>query len=327
MIKLAKEPLLWCVSCLLVLGVPFLVLLVPDSSSSSGSDTLNVPADSRAMVSPALLEPAVQVAVLRGDAAKLKNDDIPYSALTLEAMGAFRPVSLTSPHYQTAERCLAQAVYYEAALEPLAGQRAVAQVVLNRLRHPAYPDSVCGVVYEGWDRTVCQFSFVCDGSLRRTPVGRYWDQAQSVARAALDGYVEQTVGTATHYHADYVVPRWAFTLAKITKIGAHIFYRFPGRQGGQGAFLGSWAGREGIPNWGTLAAEEPDLQIGEIAETATVAATGLPRIATDRHADTDVGGRLDVNTGWRLDFPDPGDASAGYRQTLDNQVTAESETR
>ena len=134
-------------------------------------------------------------------------------------------------------RCLTQAVYYEAALEPRAGQEAVAQVVLNRVRHPEYPNSVCGVVYQGWERwTGCQFSFTCDGSLLRAPMPQFWRQAHEVAVAALNGRVQPVVGTATHYHADYVMPYWRPSLTKVGQIGAHIFYRWPGNAGMPRAF-------------------------------------------------------------------------------------------
>ena len=99
--------------------------------------------------------------------------------------------------------------------EPLEGRRAVAQVVLNRMRHPAFPKSVCGVVYQGARAPVCQFSFVCDGSLYRRPALGAWKEAERIAAAALDGFVERSVGAATHYHADYVAPYWAPRLAKI----------------------------------------------------------------------------------------------------------------
>jgi len=142
-------------------------------------------------------------------------------------------------------KCLTQAVYYEAATEPLKGRQAVAQTVINRLRHPGYPKSICGVVFEGAMRsTGCQFSFTCDGSLARAPVPGLWRQAQSVAKAALNGFVAKDVGTATHYHADYVSPYWAPTLLKIAQIGAHIFYRWTGPSGEPGAFTARYQGGE-----------------------------------------------------------------------------------
>ena len=144
-----------------------------------------------------------------------------------------------------AEECLTQAIYYEAAVEPVEGMQAVAQTVLNRLRHPGYPKSVCGVVYEGSQRTTgCQFSFTCDGALARVPNPVLWERARGVAQRALNGFVLKTVGTATHYHADYVAPYWAPTLYKITQIGRHIFYRWTGPSGLPRAFSGRYAGGE-----------------------------------------------------------------------------------
>jgi spore germination cell wall hydrolase CwlJ-like protein len=144
-----------------------------------------------------------------------------------------------------AVNCLTQAVYYEAGYEPPEGRRAVAQVVINRMRHAGYPKSICGVVYQGSGRTTgCQFSFTCDGSLGRPPNLNVWADAQVVARQALSGAVEPSVGVSTHYHADYVAPYWAPTLVKLAQIGAHIFYRWTGPQGELAAFNGRYAGGE-----------------------------------------------------------------------------------
>jgi len=141
--------------------------------------------------------------------------------------------------------CLSQAVYYEAAREPEVGQEAVAQVVLNRMRHPAYPKSVCGVVYQGAARTTgCQFTFTCDGSLRYAPQPALWKRARVVAERALGGHVDKTVGSATHYHANYVSPYWAPTLVKMVQVGQHIFYRWTGPWGEPPAFTGRYAGGE-----------------------------------------------------------------------------------
>ena len=142
-------------------------------------------------------------------------------------------------------RCLTQAVYFEAALEPDSGQAGVAQVVLNRVRDPNYANTVCGVVFEGAERTTgCQFSFTCDGSLAQAPVPWAWERARRVAEKALDGAVAQEVGAATHYHADYVRPWWAPTVAKVTQIGAHIFYRWKGVYGETAALRNVYKGRE-----------------------------------------------------------------------------------
>lgn len=141
--------------------------------------------------------------------------------------------------------CLTQAVYYEAALEPPDGQAAVAQTVINRVRNPNFPKSVCGVVYQGSSQvTGCQFSFTCDGSRQRTPIEPFWSRAKAVAERALNGSVMPDVGLSTHYHADYVLPRWSPTLVKIGQFGSQIFYRFPGPPGQPDAFRERYRGGE-----------------------------------------------------------------------------------
>lgn len=147
-----------------------------------------------------------------------------------------------------AEQCLAMAVYYEAASESIEGQRAVAQVVMNRMRHPAYPGSVCGVVFQGSERTTgCQFSFTCDGSLNRQPQAAAMARARMVARAALGGYVFAPVGMATHYHRTDIYPYWASSLQTVGTIGLHRFYRWSGAAGLPSAFTASYAGGEALP--------------------------------------------------------------------------------
>jgi hypothetical protein len=142
-------------------------------------------------------------------------------------------------------QCLTAAIYYEAASEPDAGQRAVAQVVLNRVAHPAYPKTVCGVVYQGSEKsTGCQFSFTCDGSLARAPVRAYWLRARVVAAAALAGYVYAPIGLATHYHTLAVHPYWSDRLTYVGTIGAHRFYRFGGPAGAPGTFRFAYLGGE-----------------------------------------------------------------------------------
>ncbi len=141
--------------------------------------------------------------------------------------------------------CLASAVYYEAGSQDDNGERAVAQVVLNRVRHPAFPATVCGVVYQGSTRaTGCQFTFTCDGSLYRQPDAAGWRRAYGIAQAALGGFVYAPVGWATHYHANYVVPYWASSLAKNAIVGAHIFYHWAGEWGQPAIFTKAYAGRE-----------------------------------------------------------------------------------
>ncbi|MFL6849875.1 MAG: cell wall hydrolase [Sphingomicrobium sp.] len=156
-----------------------------------------------------------------------------------------------APARAQALNCLASAVYYEAGNQDENGERAVAQVVLNRVRHPAFPGSVCGVVYEGSTRpTGCQFTFTCDGSLNRQPDAAGWRRAMSIAQQALTGAVYAPIGWATHYHADYVVPYWAATMAKNAVVGAHLFYRWAGGWGQPAVFSKTYAGRE--PNAAAL---------------------------------------------------------------------------
>lgn len=127
--------------------------------------------------------------------------------------------------------CLSMAIAYESAGQPVAGQQAVGQVVLNRVRDPRFPKTVCGVVFQGSSRTTgCQFTFACDGSFRRRMTATTLLMARTIAEDVLDGAVPDRVGGATHYHADYVQPTWASYGRQVTKIGAHIFYRMPGDQ-------------------------------------------------------------------------------------------------
>lgn len=128
------------------------------------------------------------------------------------------------------QACLATAIYFEARGEPVKGQAAVAQVVLNRVRNPTYPGTICGVVYQNYNwRNRCQFSFACDGIRDRISSPDHYRTAQEVAMAVTAGKIWiPEVGSSTHYHATYVHPRWSRTMEKMKKIGLHIFYRTHG---------------------------------------------------------------------------------------------------
>ncbi|WP_246087117.1 cell wall hydrolase [Sphingorhabdus contaminans] len=168
------------------------------------------------------------------------------SALTASAQPFV--MKLGTAEYGRALKCLSDAIYYEAANEPDSGQRAVAQVILNRMRHPTFPNSVCGVIYQGSERsTGCQFSYSCDGSMARQPARLSWLRAQNVAAQALAGYVYRPVGMATHYHATYVYPYWAPSLNFVGTIGAHRFYSWKGSAGRPSAFFRRYAGYEPFP--------------------------------------------------------------------------------
>lgn len=124
-------------------------------------------------------------------------------------------------------RCLSEAVYYEARSETRSGQKAVAEVVLNRVGSKHFPDTVCGVVYEGSERrTGCQFSFTCDGSMTQAPKGRAWKRSQDVAQLVLTGGVKPFTNRATHYHTTAVNPHWSGSLRMTRRVGSHVFYRF-----------------------------------------------------------------------------------------------------
>lgn len=184
------------------------------------------------------------------DEAIARNARIPVTRLPIDAAKPFGTTMMSGSDYARALDCLTAAIYYEAASEPLEGQRAVAQVVLNRVRHPAFPHTVCGVVFQGATRrTGCQFSFACDGSLARFPSALGWTRARLVAAVSLGGYVVGQVGLATHYHADYVLPYWSPKLLKLATIGRHIFLRWTGDWGGPGAFRAFYRGGEPAIAW------------------------------------------------------------------------------
>jgi spore germination cell wall hydrolase CwlJ-like protein len=139
-----------------------------------------------------------------------------------------------------AEKCLANAVYFEARSEPVRGQVAVAQVVLNRAFSGYYPNDVCGVVYQNANRHLsCQFTFACDGIPDVATEHEQWERATRIAKATLDGRIWlEDVGKATHYHASYVYPYWVRSMRKHKKIGLHTFYR--PRKWGDGADAPAW---------------------------------------------------------------------------------------
>ncbi|WP_070154952.1 cell wall hydrolase [Sphingobium phenoxybenzoativorans] len=160
------------------------------------------------------------------DEARAINADIPFvdGPVRPAKPYIFRGLAKTR---QEAVDCLATAAIYETGRSS-DGQRAVIQVILNRVRGAGFPKTICGVVYQGSDKsTGCQFSFACDRSLTRRREPRGWGAARRRASRALQGYVYAAVGTATHYHTDWVVPYWSASLDKIAKVDTHIFYRRP----------------------------------------------------------------------------------------------------
>jgi spore germination cell wall hydrolase CwlJ-like protein len=219
--------------------------------------------------------PSVYANISKEEARKF-NESLPFSP---DIGSPARPFILAASNPTDRARalhCMSLAVYYEAGSESLNGQHAVAQVVINRMRHPAWPHSICGVVFQGSERsTGCQFTFTCDGALRKPPSGRRWRASQSVAYAALTGYVQADVGLATHYHTDWVAPKWAPSLKKLTKIGTHIFYTWKGKGGTPIAFTTSYAGKEAWPTKAAATAPELGVAEGEVLSAASAAAAAL----------------------------------------------------
>jgi hypothetical protein len=294
---------------MLAVAVAIAIGLMPARVPAAGVSSTLPPAKAAALIEATSGDAAVQMQAV-GERAKIINAALPFAGGPLLAA---RPFSASGDEtdQRRALLCLTQAVYYEAGFEPMEGRRAVAQVVLNRMRHPAFPKSVCGVVYQNNGR-VCQFSFVCDGALNRAPAAAAWRQAQDVARAALAGSVALSVGSATHYHANYVAPRWAPMLAKVAQLGQHIFYRWPGAWGLPAAFTGRYAGEPRDPLalrpavMRTLAPVAGDA--GENAPLAEQVAAGPPV----PRAVNDVGGLLDTSKGWTLSIsvPDESESAA-----------------
>lgn len=231
-----------------VLGQAVVGALLALSLCLIGLSVLRGTGEGRAERSPPLRGPTIPsvpealpqlVKPLTKEDAQTANQAIPVVANALQMAEAFdeEDLLLDPLARRAALDCLTAAVYYEADSEAVVGQRAVAQVVLNRVRHPAFPANVCEVVYQGSERkTGCQFTFTCDGSLARKPNPTGWSRARQIAADALDGSVEASVGMATHYHTNWVVPYWAESLDKIAVVGAHLFYRWRGYWGRRQAF-------------------------------------------------------------------------------------------
>ncbi|MEO0981853.1 MAG: cell wall hydrolase [Pseudomonadota bacterium] len=145
------------------------------------------------------------------------------------SVASFKPRHMKQAEEIAAEhRCMSEAIYYEARSESTSGQLGVAEVVANRVKDHRFPNTICDVVYQGATRTTgCQFTFTCDGALSRKPHGQKWEQAKTIAAHVMMDLHEKRTGAATHYHATYVDPVWNSGLIRTSRIGLHIFYRFP----------------------------------------------------------------------------------------------------
>jgi spore germination cell wall hydrolase CwlJ-like protein len=189
-----------------------------------------------------LVEPADSLAAERPIPASLvsaKSDSLTRKRIAERSDRLSRlispPVELIEKNWQTGReqrrrvaehKCLSRAIYFEARSESEIGRLAVARVILNRVKSPFYPDSICEVVYQNAERrNACQFSFACNGESDRPRRGKAWEQAKTLATRAMAGEgAVQAIATATHFHADYVQPKWSGAMTRLVKIGRHIFY-------------------------------------------------------------------------------------------------------
>jgi len=236
----------WFAAALLIIAVAmgFALRGSPDFPDSPGQSSMGRTTVPPALSQPLNLPPPDLLRPLSPEEAAKENAERPF--VNRPDTPAAKFVLKAAPEdHDRALNCLTQAVYYEAAGEGSDGERAVAQVVINRMHHPGFPATVCGVVYQGSERgTGCQFTFTCDGSLLRTPAPDLWSRARKIAQDALSGKVFGQIGHATHYHAAYVLPYWADSLDKAVQIGQHIFYRLRGTLGERNAFSQRYAGTE-----------------------------------------------------------------------------------
>ena len=219
---------------LVAVGVPILVVQHPPAIPRQ-LDVRVVPTRVVPQAEVPAVEPLKLVDMTREEA-EAYNASVPFSTGPNPAARPFKFVG-TTEDLARATDCLAAGVLYEAG-DDAAGEKAVAQVMLNRLRHPAFAKTVCGVVFAGAERsTGCQFSFTCDGSLDRWhPTADQWTRATRIATDALAGAVYRPVGYSTHYHTSWVVPYWQSSLDKVVAVHDHLFFRWTGWWGTPGAF-------------------------------------------------------------------------------------------
>lgn len=250
--KLKPLHLVLCAIALVAIALPLLVThWVPIARIEAGTPIILRQRPVAPKVAPPPVEP-VEYARIAPDDARAVNAAIPFVKGPVPPARPFRFIG-GGEAFARATDCLAAAAYYEAGDDAI-GARAVVQVVLNRLRHPAFPKTVCGVVFQGAERTTgCQFTFTCDGALRRSPSPAAWTRARDIATKALRGAVYKPVGWATHYHTDWVVPYWSSSLDKIAEVHTHLFFRWTGWWGTGPAFnRGQQPGEATVPQLAAL---------------------------------------------------------------------------
>ncbi len=207
---------------------------VPVPQTPTVQSTGPLDAQEAARISLAAVDPALASAALEAiEEATPRDPSIPLPSVFSERLAYSRANTPATERavsqYSDRERwCMATGIYFEARGESYRGQVAVAQVIMNRVKHRLYPDTICGVVFQNqsW-RNRCQFSFACDGIPERVNDQVAWAKATEITEKVTSGelYLSE-VNNATHYHANYVYPAWAPRMTRITRIGAHIFYRF-----------------------------------------------------------------------------------------------------
>jgi len=228
---------------------------------------------------PVMAEPLV-FAELPPDTARAINARVAFAPLGRPA-SPFRAAGDLASRGRAID-CLAAAMWYETG-DDAAGNAAVGQVVLNRLRHPAFPATLCGVVFQGAERSSgCQFTFTCDGALSRLPPRETFDRIRTRAAVLFGGQVEPAVGLATHYHTDWVHPIWSSELEKIARVGTHLFFRWKGAWGGPKGQARRYAGEE--PFIVQLAAISPAHQPPLSTAALATAASAPPSIDEARGA-------------------------------------------
>jgi hypothetical protein len=314
-------------------GFGVLAVIAAAAIAGSAHSTPELPAGAAA-APPA--PPPLLIRQLAPDLALQVNAQIPVAQGPNPAAPPFIFKGDVTARKQALE-CLASAVYYEAGSQDDDAERAVAQVVLNRVRHPAFPASVCGVVYEGSTRaTGCQFTFTCDGSLNRQPDLAGWRRAYRIAEAALSGSVYSPVGYATHYHANYVVPYWASTLAKNAVVSAHIFYRWSGSWGQPAAFTDKYTGHEpnaiALRNAALAVVHTSPSQSGEVAEAIKdIPGAEALKLTPQMRADKRVAIRFNLaarkasDAVTHEDYLKKFEASDNLKWSLSSEVVAENE--
>jgi spore germination cell wall hydrolase CwlJ-like protein len=200
-----------------------------DAGETVGTIKLPVPTSNRAETAPS----DVAKSKTSTDAPQklaARTEGVPESAPAKSVAHAVTPaerLKLSGKERAKAELCLARAIYFEARSEPERGQIGVAQVVLNRVFSPHYPNNICAVIYQNAHRRLaCQFTFACDGKRKTIQERGAWARAQRIARDTLDGRLWlPEIGKSTHYHARYVRPRWARFMKRLYRAGLHLFYR------------------------------------------------------------------------------------------------------